>query len=96
MKNLEKELLEELENNKQEILEDKYPEDVIREYVDSSVPVMTYDLLKLAESDFWLAVDEPEIMAFDGKNSAVNAIAGNVYERLMEVASDWLDKNQKE
>ena len=89
---LKTDLLDELKDRKKEILEDEYPDDLIREIVDSFTPIMTYDLLEVAQDDLWLAVDEPDIMAFDGKNTAVNAIAGNLYDYLFEIAIEWLDE----
>ena len=38
-----KDLIQELENNKEYILEDEYPEDLVSEYVDSNISVYTYD-----------------------------------------------------
>jgi len=86
---LEKNLIEILEDEKEDILNDKYPEDRITEIVDDSVPVYTYDLLEVAQSDLWLAVGVPEIYAFTGEKNAINAIAGNIYERLNEKAQAW-------
>ena len=91
---LEKSLIEDLQGNIEDIRDNKYPDDVIREYVDSAVPVMNYDLLKMASDELWLGVEEPEIMAFDGTNTAVNAIAGNIYAHLMEIATKWADDNK--
>jgi len=53
-------------------------------------------LLEVALDNLWLAVEEPEILASDGKATAVNAIAGNIYDELLEVANNWLDENKKE
>ncbi len=89
---LKRDLLDELNDRKKEILEDEYPDDLIRGIVDSFIPLMTHDLLEVAQSELWLAVDEPEIMAFGGENSAVNAIAGNLYDHLFEIALEWLDE----
>ena len=93
---LKQSLRETLEDNKEEILENQYPEDLVREYADGEVPVYTYDLLKIAENDLELAVAEPENMAFDGSNCAVNAIAGVIYEELMSEATEWLDEAREE
>lgn len=91
---LKRDLKQELEEEKKDILKDKYPKDRIREMVDSFIPIYHSDLLEVAQSDLWLAVEEPEIMAFDGKNTAVNAIAGNIYDELIEVAMDWLNSHE--
>ena len=95
LQNLQDDLLQELEDNKEEILRADYPEDYIAELVDSSIPTITFDLLDIAENDLQLAVDEPEVLAFDGKSTAIAAIAGNIYQELMETAEEWLSKNKK-
>jgi hypothetical protein len=96
MYDLKKSLLQTLEDNKAEILNSKYPEDLISEYVDGEIPVYTGRLLEIALSDLWLAVDEPEMYGFDGKPTAINAIVGNIYSELHEEASNWLNLAQEE
>lgn len=85
---LEQEVRKEIRDNATELLREVYPEDTITEYVDSSVPVYNSTLLELAASNNSLALDEPEILAFDGTATPINAIAGNIYERLSEVANE--------
>ena len=51
MYQLEKNLIDELNDNKEEILKN---EDLLHEYVDSHVPVYNYDRLLLACDDLWL------------------------------------------
>ena len=59
------------------------PHDVIHEIADSSVPVYTADLMRLAAEDIDLAVSEPELgPAFDGSPTPVNIIAANVFEAI--------------
>ena len=59
--------------------------EIAHEIVDGMVPVYNADLLRLALDDLWLATSEPEIgPAFDGRPTAVNIIAANVYENLYE------------
>ena len=50
---IEKELIEELEDNKEEILNDKW--DNLHEYVDSNISVYTYDQIMIYanNSDLW-------------------------------------------
>jgi len=60
--------------------------DSLVELVDERTPIMTYDLLMYAIDEPSLAIEEPELLAFDGKPTAVNAIAGRIYEELMDVA----------
>ena len=59
------------------------PHDAIHEIADSSVPVYTGDLLRLAAENLQLATEEPECgPAFDGSPTPVNIIAANVYAHL--------------
>ena len=57
--------------------------DIIYEIADNSVPIYHADLLKEALMDLNLDPDEPEILCWDGKSTAVNAIAGNIYEGVV-------------
>ena len=77
------------------------PHDAIHEIADTSVPVYTGDLLRLAAENLHLAVDDPELgpangCNFDGTNSPVNIIAANVYEHieaaLWEAWQEMLDE----
>lgn len=74
---------------------EKEDEDTQREWiseeVDNIIPVYTASLLEVAINDPWLAVDTPELLAFDGKASAVSCIAGNIYAHLQEKGQEWLD-----
>lgn len=57
--------------------------DAIHEIADSSVPVYTGDLLRLAAENIALAVDTPECgPAFDGEPTPVNIIGANVFEHI--------------
>ena len=62
--------------------------EVIFELADSNTPIYTGDLLETAISSYDLAVTEPEVFAFDGEHTAVNAIAGNIYEELIQHLHD--------
>jgi hypothetical protein len=89
------ELKKEAVNELRERAKDEYPNlddhpDWISEIADSSVPIHYADLLEMAGNEIWLATEEPEIMAFDGTNTAINAIAGNIYKALEEAMySEW-------
>ena len=85
---LERDLREEIQTEAAELMQDQYPEDRLHEMVDTSVPVYTSTLMALAADDIDLAVSQPEVLAFDGEATPVNAVAGNVYERLMLAAYD--------
>jgi hypothetical protein len=85
--------LDDLFSNARETFTDNYDpaegqsdyttDDTIREIADQTVPIHHGDLLEVAMSALWLATEEPEIMAFNGENTAVNAIAGNIYEAIV-------------
>ena len=97
MYQLERNLIDELNDNREYILNETYPEDAITDFVDSAVPIYNSELLKLAANDTALACDEPDIgPAFDGSPTPVNIIAANVYERLSEVAHGWLHDAESE
>lgn len=66
-------------------------EDIAHEIADGAVPVYTYDLLEAAMHDNELATDEPEIIAYDGRPTPVNVIAGNIYERVYGAVYDEIE-----
>ena len=61
---------------------DSYIADIIHNIADNLCPVMTYDILQIASNHLELATSEPDILAFDGKNTGANCIAGNMYEAI--------------
>tara|TARA_Y100001938_G_scaffold120059_1_gene166557 strand:- start:181 stop:495 length:315 start_codon:yes stop_codon:yes gene_type:complete len=92
MYQLEKNLIDELNDNKEEILKN---EDLLHEYVYSHIPVYNYDRLLLACDDLWLGYPSESGIS-EGCDNAYDIIAHNVYEKLMEVAHSWLNDNQRE
>lgn len=70
----------------------RYEHDVIHKIVDDSIPVYTADLLECALENLWLAHEEPEAYGFGGEHSAVNAIVGNLYQHLYEIAIEALEE----
>ncbi|MHA2277623.1 MAG: hypothetical protein ACXAC2_17725 [Candidatus Kariarchaeaceae archaeon] len=57
--------------------------DTIFEVTDSSVPIYTAELIRLAADNVYLATNEPELgPAFDGSPTPVNIIAANVFEEI--------------
>lgn len=92
IEDLEKNVREEVREMKEELLEAQYPEDQLTEIADGWVPIYTYELLQYASNNLWLAVEEPEIYAFTGEKTPVNAIAGNIYERLSRIAREEWEK----
>jgi len=86
---LKKECIEEL---KDAILEyDSDPYDLMSEIADSNVPVYNWDLLEYAQNDLWLSCETPDILAFDGTPTAVNCIAGTIYQELYSAMNQVLD-----
>ncbi len=81
----------EVRDRADELREDVYPEDILHEIADTSVPVYTSSLMDMAADNIGLAVDEPELgPAFDGSPTPVNIIAANVFEALQQVAyEEW-------
>ena len=75
--------ISELREWQQDYQEEDEPHDTIHEIADSSVPIYTGDLLRLAAENLQLATNEPEIgPAFDGTPTPVNIIAANVFEHI--------------
>jgi len=71
-----------------------YPRDILHEIADSAIPVYNSNVLDVAKSDLWLAVEEPEFWPRHQK-SAISAIQANIYNELSQVAHEEFDK-QKE
>ena len=67
-------------------------DDALCKIVDGLVPVYTGDLLRLALDRLELATAEPEVYAFNGKHTAVNAIAANTYYDLLIAGQEYLEE----
>jgi hypothetical protein len=95
MHQLEKNLIEELNDNKKQILDSQYPEDLINEYVDGWIPIYNSDLIEALSEDHSLAyVDDTGIL---GENPDVHQIIRcSIYEKLSNIGNNWLYENQKE
>jgi hypothetical protein len=80
-----KDLIQELENNKEYILEDEYPEDLVSEYVDSNISVYTYDQYMIYANNYTdLDIEGTDIEDMQG------AIVHAIYEYLSSEARSWL------
>jgi len=87
---LQQSVRDEIRDEADELMDEAYLEDRLTEIVDGWVPIYYSQLLDLAADNNELALNEPEILAFDGTATPINAIAGNVYEGLMAVAyAEW-------
>jgi hypothetical protein len=90
---LEQNLIEELNDNKEEILEATYPEDLVSEYAESWTPIYNHTLLKVAQSDLNLGyIHDSDIGEF---NDIYQMLTWSIIERLTSVGHRWLD-NQVE
>jgi hypothetical protein len=87
---LEQNLIEELNDNKEDILENSSPEDVVSEYADSWVPIYNYDLLEVAQSDLTLGYCD------EVQGDIYTKLTYAIYYRLNTIAWRWLQDNQKE
>ena len=87
---IEKDLIEELEDNKDEILESNG--EYLHEYVDSNISVYTYDQIMIYanNSDLWY-----ESSSLGGENIQ-QQIVEVIYEHLSGVAHTWLSQKQEE
>ena len=92
MYQLEQILLHDLNDNKDQILNN---EDLLTEYVESAVPVYNFDLLQLACDDLYLGYPNDYIGEAEYKYDAYEIIKWNVYEKLFNFANDWLNQNRK-
>jgi len=73
------------------------PSEAIFEIADDNVPVYNSDLLELALNCLDLAVDEPDNgPAFDGRPTACNIIAANVFEYIEQELNDFIRQNEDE
>ena len=91
---LEKDFLADLEECKTEILEDKYPEDIIHERADSWVPDYNYDRLQLACDDLWLGYPSESGLTHRCED-AYDIIGINIYEHLNNIGHEWLAQARK-
>tara|TARA_S200002703_G_C3652458_1_gene200306 strand:- start:33 stop:347 length:315 start_codon:yes stop_codon:yes gene_type:complete len=94
MHQLEIDLIDELKNNKKEILEHEYPSDLIMAYADSYIPIYNGDLIDVLGSDHTLAeVDDYGLLP---QNPSVHdIIRAAIHEKLIVVAYTWLSDNEK-
>ena len=74
-----------------------YPEDMVSEIADSSVPVYTYELAQIAQSSMDVMLHENELPpAFDGSPTVTNLIATAIYELVQEVLYERLNELHQE
>ena len=88
---LKQNLIEELNDNKTDILEDSYSEDVVLEYADSWVPIYNHDLLRVAQSDLSLGYE-----ADMQEGDIYQQLTWSIYARLRIIATEWLEQAQEQ
>jgi len=89
--------LEELEERFKAEPDMPYPEDMVSEIADSSVPVYTYELAKIAQESMDVLLHENELPpAFDGTPTITNQIATAIYEIVQEDLYEKLNELQQE
>lgn len=83
-------LISELENNKEEILEHEYPQDLVSEYVDSNISVYTYDQIMIFANNYNdLDLDSNDCDDFQ------DAVVSAIYSYLAEQADAWLFEQEQ-
>ena len=86
---LEAELIQDLEDNKEEILESNG--DYLNEYVDGSISVYTYDQIMIYANNSELWYESSNLNGETVQQQIVDVI----YEHLSGVAHQWLHEQQE-
>ena len=88
-------LLDALQESKDEIFDNEYPEDVLHEIVDSNVPIYHSDLADILASDNQFAfVDDAGLMP--EHPDVYQIISISIYEKLSDIAYLWFEDNKVE
>lgn len=93
---LERDLINTLDTERDEILGADYPEDELYEYCDSAVPVYYSQLAEALADDISLAVPDDNIFAGQADINVWEVLQWSIYERLSAAAHAWLYKQQEE
>lgn len=83
LRHLIKDAVEELEDTFDDIVETTADSD-LQDIAEKYVPVHFFDVIELTREDLWLATEEPQSFFFSGEHTAVNAIAGNAYDEILQ------------
>ena len=94
MYTLERDLINSLESEKLDILLADYPEDYVTEMADNHVPIYYSDIAQCLADDTSLAELEDEGLA-EGVTDVFKRIQIAIYERLSNVACEWLFEAQE-
>ena len=88
---LTRDLISVLDDNRADILDNVFPEDLLHEYVDSIVPVYYRDLADCLAADISLAqVDDPSWLPEGATVWQIIAVA--ISEQLTAAAYEWLEE----
>ena len=91
---LERDLINSLESEKLDILLADYPEDYVTEMADNHVPIYYSDIAQCLADETSLAELEDEGLA-EGVTDVFKRIQIAIYERLSNVANQWLYEAQQ-
>ena len=96
MYQLEKNLIDELNQDKKEILKDPQPKELMYGYINSHSPLLNIEKLQLACEDLELGYPSEDGLSA-GSTNAYEIIDENIYQKLEKVFLDWLKsaKQQK-
>ena len=88
---LTRDLIADLDDNREDILSSVFPEDLLHEYVDTIVPVYHSDLADCLAADNSLSqVDDPSWLPEGATVWQIIAVA--ISEQLSAAAYEWLDE----
>jgi len=87
-------LIAELEDNKEEILEHEYPQDLVSEYVDSNISVYTYEQIMIyANNHSDLQIHDNDCVG--SFSNFQDAIVSAIYSYLATQADAWLFEQEQ-
>ena len=92
---LTNDLIETLNEFRNEICGDAYPSDMLHEYVDQAVPVYYSELAECLADNTDLGFPG-ELASCINDATVWQVISSNIYEELSNAAHDWLEDAQEE
>lgn len=91
---LERDLIDTLNADRDEILGANYPEDELHQYCDNAVPIYYGQLADALANDVSLAVPDDNIYSGQADINVWEIISWSIYERLSAAAHQWLYEQQ--
>lgn len=92
--NLKRDLIDNLNNQKEEFLDSQYPEDLLYEIVDATIPCNYNDLAALLADNHDLGYVHDSGLVDTKETSVFKIIQVSIYEQLSEIAYEWLQENR--